>query len=248
MIDVLLGSWDAGETKTFHVNGSYFEILECAYPIDVKLLDRNGAVRSDMRQAEASFYSEGLEFATIQITSALEQNIRSFYGDGTAGTRRTAGIVEVVDGARKKTDAGMAFLACPYQSQVAGQFARCQIFNPASSGKKIIVNQLVMTSNVQVGIALFSYDTLLANDVTATRMGSKKLGGALGVAKVRTESSAVAYSGIILANFGANPNVNTPFSLEGAPIVLDEGRGMAIEAQFANTNLVMNVEFVEEDI
>ena len=85
----------AGESRIFMVSGEYFEILEAPDPIDVLLSDINGAQRARLYQASASYFSKGVDFAVIQITSATAQTVRVVYGTGESGTRRTTGSMTI---------------------------------------------------------------------------------------------------------------------------------------------------------
>lgn len=244
MIDVLNGSWAAGETKTFHVNGSYFEILECAYPIDVKLLDRNGAVRSDMRQAEASFYSEGLEFATIQITSVLAQNIRSFYGDGTAGTRRTSGVVSIVDGGKSRTMAGSAFMGYAGSAGVTGvSYGANQLWNPAGSNVNLIVEQIIQFTDTACSVLSVQENAPLSN--FRLKGISKKSNGLDGIGELRFEAKAVRPTNGYFSN--AYQALMVQSSKLTEPIIVMPGYGLScyITAQLT-AGITSSFEWFEE--
>lgn len=94
-LEIITAGFDAGETKQFALSGSYFEIIDATDPVDVFLLDRYGAQRGVMRQAEGSFHLRQSDFEQIQIVSATAQQIRFAYGSAEAGTRRTSGVVDV---------------------------------------------------------------------------------------------------------------------------------------------------------
>jgi hypothetical protein len=92
LISVVLG---AGESRIFALSGEYFEVIDAPNPIDVVLSDFNGSQRARMNQASAAFYSKGVEYGVIQITSATAQTIRFAYGSGETGTRRATGSVTI---------------------------------------------------------------------------------------------------------------------------------------------------------
>lgn len=87
----------AGETKLFFVSGSYFELIDCASPVDVLLTDRSGGQRARMIGAAQTHHVKNTPYEAIQITSASNQAIRFAYGSGEAGTRNTAGSVNVLN-------------------------------------------------------------------------------------------------------------------------------------------------------
>lgn len=94
-IEIVSVTFGAGDSRLFALTGEYFEIIEAPTPVDVVLSDFNGSQRARMSQASASFYSKGVKFGVIQITSAGAQTIRFAYGTGETGTRRSSGSVTV---------------------------------------------------------------------------------------------------------------------------------------------------------
>jgi hypothetical protein len=96
-IEIVTADFDAGDDRLWHLSGSYFELIEATGPVDVILTDRNGAQRGRMLDAEASFHLKNTEFETIQLRSASAQQVRFAYGSGEAGTRRTAGSVNIAN-------------------------------------------------------------------------------------------------------------------------------------------------------
>lgn len=94
-IEIVSVTFGAGDSRLFALTGEYFEIIEAPTPVDVVLSDFNGSQRARMSQASASFYSKGVKFGVIQITSAGAQTIRFAYGSGETGTRRSSGSVTI---------------------------------------------------------------------------------------------------------------------------------------------------------
>lgn len=94
-LDLVPVIFAAGESKMFNMSGNYFELIDCPDPVDVVLSDAVGGQRVRMKQGEASFYSKGVSFSVVQITSATAQTVRFIYGTGEAGTRRSTGSVTV---------------------------------------------------------------------------------------------------------------------------------------------------------
>lgn len=246
MIDVILGSWAAGETKTFHVNGSYFEILECAYAIDVKLLDRNGAVRSDMRKAEASFYSQGLEFATIQITSDTAQVIRSFYGDGTAGTRRMSGVVQVVDGGKSRSLAAKAFIGNVSGGiPAAGKYAQAALWNPPGSNVNLILKAVTISANVAVGCNNKKITAELVSNnggVFSKNLGLTDLSNGQMLYDIVTLVAPVP-TAIFQVSVQANGMGQYPLQ---EPIIITPGVGFCLIANSPATQVVTTFEWFED--
>lgn len=96
-IEIVSVTFAAGESRLFHLVGSYFELIDAPSAVNVILTDRAGAQRGRMMAAEASFNLKNTEFETVQLTSATAQTIRFAYGTGEAGTRRAAGSVSIAN-------------------------------------------------------------------------------------------------------------------------------------------------------
>jgi len=131
MIESLSMDFAEGEVKTFQMQGEYFELLECLYPVDVLLMQRDGAQLSSLKRAEASYFARPGRFETYTIYSPQAQTVRWLIGSGDAGTRKTAGDVSVIDtvttaGAHYYANSGVALgtavsLLCDAASVPSGQ-------------------------------------------------------------------------------------------------------------------------------
>ncbi len=104
-IEIVSVTFAAGESRLFHLSGSYFELIDASSTVDVILTDVNGAQRGRMLAAEASFNLKNTDFDTIQLTSATAQTVRFAFGSGEAGTRRAAGSVNIANTAGAFTQA-----------------------------------------------------------------------------------------------------------------------------------------------
>lgn len=252
MIEIISGVWAAGETKTFHINGEYLEILEAQYPCDVMLMDRQGAQLSIMRSSEASFFSRPKEgFNSVQITSAQAQTIRIFVGSGDAGTRRISSTVSVIDGGRARSNAGTAFGGCASISGVAAKYTAVQLWNPAGSGKNVIVNQLSSAANAAGNIYLVpSFAALSIN--SSTRVANKKLvaGGGAGSAQLYLDNlAALPVSGAtpVLIDLAVAAN-QLAYWKPTEPVLVPPGAGLTAVHDIVATQLFGNFEWFEEAI
>lgn len=230
MIEIIGGVWAAGETKTFHINGGYLEILEAQYPVDVMLMDKAGAQLSIMRGSEASFFSRPQEgFNTIQIMSPQAQTVRVFVGSGDAGTRRTAGVVSVVDGGKARTLAGVAFMGNVSFAGVASQYSHVQLWNPAVSGRNLVVGQIQCNGVVAQGVSLRAHNAALAALFSVPP--SKRIGAAASVAEFRTASaSGYIPAGADVVAFSIQASATVQYK-PTEPIVIPPGQGLVL---FAN--------------
>lgn len=246
MIEIIKAAFFAGEVKTFLIAGEYLEILEAAYPLDVAMLDRNGVQLSNMRNAEASYFSRPGKYDTIQVTSSSAQTVRLFVGSGDAGTRKTSGDVSVIDGAKNRTVAGRAYIGANYQSAVPGQYSKSQLWNPAGSGKNLILGSFSMQSSIggQLNVRSTSGALALAGPTLA---GSKLVGDAVPFVGMLRVEAAVGVVDAVLASFLFQANVNIQYSPK-EPFVLRPGYGVMVNHQTGNADLNVVFEWFEETI
>jgi hypothetical protein len=246
MIEIIGGVWAAGETKTFTINGERLEILEAQYPVDVMLMDKSGAQLSIMKGSEASFFSAPKEgFQTVQISSAQAQVIRVFIGSGDAGTRRISSSVSVIDGGRARVDAGIAFAATAGLNPGAGNYAFLQLWNPAGSGKRLVVDQMAVSLSVAGSAVIFPGAGPLTTLVST--LSNKKAGAANGVGEVRTQSSAISsvFPQGTWQGIGSQVGSYTTWK-PTHPIVVLPGWGVLVQASATNVGAQANFEWFEE--
>lgn len=246
MIEILTENLGAGELKTFMYQGEYVEVLDAAYPFDVFMMDRAGGQISVMRNAEASFFSRPGRFEVIQIQSAKAQTVRLFVGSGDAGTRRAAGVVQVVDGGKARTLANAALSCWGTAPASAGNFSYAQLWNPAGSGKNLIVEQLAIASTVATGFVHCARNAAAAF-FTAQAARSKLMNAAPGtLTESRQEAVAAQLGGIFALSNGA---INTQIMYRPtAPIVVPPGQGYCVQAQTVNADVSVSWEWHEQSL
>lgn len=247
MIEILTENLAAGELKTFVMQGEYLEILDAQYPLDVYLMDRSGGQISTMRKAEASFFSRPGRFECIQLQSTTAQTVRFFVGSGDAGTRRSAGVVQVVDGGLARTRGGSAFSSgASLNPATVTNNAGLQLWNSASAGgRSLVVEQVSAFCNVAgVGLNL-RLDTVQLGAVSGFA-ASKLAGGADStIAQLRTQEGT-AWSGKTIGTLAVPTSLSLQTFVPKEPIVLPPGYGLAvIDTGTANHTTWVNFEHYE---
>lgn len=247
MIEIISGTWAAGELKTFHINGEYLEVLDAQYPLDIMLMDKTGAQLSIMNNSEASFFSRPKEgFNTVQIKSTQAQFIRIFVGSGDAGTRRISSTVQVIDGERQRTNAGVMFTASCTASGGAATFPLCQLWNPVGSGKRLVLGAVGVGSPVSMSVNIWSAVAAATTDISANFILNKLLGSAVGAAQVRVMPAAALPTtsgfGVTIPAYGY-----VPWKPTGV-IVVSPGVGVNFAGGVVNQALTVNLEWFEEAI
>ncbi|MES2249213.1 MAG: hypothetical protein V4645_18175 [Pseudomonadota bacterium] len=249
MIEIISGTWAAGELKTFHINGEYIEVLDAQYPLDIMLMDKAGAQMSIMNNSEASFFSRPKEgFNTVQIKSSQAQFIRVFVGSGDAGTRRISSTVSVIDGGRARVNAGVAFAAGIDVTAVAAKQSCVQLWNPVGSGKRLVLAQMAVISSSDSSVACYPSNSALAF-VAVPPVVNKLLGGAVGVAQARIDQLAAAptYTYGVAQTLGSQLSASAFWRLT-EPLVIPPGLGLNVVLIAANVNLSAGFEWFEEAI
>ncbi len=236
MIEILKETFVAGETKTFMVQGEYLEILDAMYAVDVFMMDRSGAQLSTMRNAEASFFSRPGNYEVVQVYSANAQTIRLFIGSGDAGTRRISSTVQVVDGGKARTVSGAAFQGSVTCVGVAASYSHTQLWNPAGSGKNLIVSQFQLNSFSAQSVSVRAHNVALG--ALYGNCPAKKLGGAASLAELRSQTSGgYLPTTADMAAFYCAANSSLPFKYT-EPVVIPPGQGLTM---FVNNNVFTNL-------
>jgi hypothetical protein len=249
-LELITAPIEAGGQVRFELSGDYFEIIESDYPLTVLLEDRNGAQIGRMSNAETSYFLRDTEYKAITLSSTQAQTVRIAFGSGEAGTRRTAGVVQVIDGTKNLVMNGQTLAACPAVTAVAGQYPVVQLWNPSGSGRRIVVRAMDVSSIEAATIAAYPATVALTNNTTALRSGNLLLGGAVGVAQARTDASGPTYSFaagcLMFATVAAGGMYRMPTD---AKFVINPGSGLNVTKMFVTDGTIFaNFIYNEEKI
>lgn len=229
----------------FELSGDYFEIIESAYPVTVLLEDRNGAQIGRMKGAEASYFLRNTEYAAITIASEKAQTLQIAFGSGEAGTRRTAGIVQVVDGGKGRTLADMAYWGYGYCGAVASNLSFVQLWNPGGSGKRLVVEQVSYASiDATQQIFHLGYNVTALANLQAT-VKNKNIGSTASIAEIRTQNNPANLSVGFFADLYCPLKENATLRLS-EPIILPPGAGLVVDGNAVGVSA--NFEYYEEKI
>lgn len=242
-LEIINASFAAGEVKTFVVAGGYFEIIEAPYPVHVRLMDRYGSARGVMKNAEASFYMRQGEFHTIEMTSDQAQSIRFAYGSSEAGTRRTAGVVQVVDGGEIVTSSEQSFSAYCSVGAVAAQNQHVQLWNPENSGVNAIVKRVDISVSAATEVYLRGVNAALTTLIGAA--ANKKIGAAASICERRSQSNPALLGGTALTGCLIPPNQVVNYEFVN-PIILPPGSGVVVAPLVQNVFLYANFDFYQK--
>lgn len=157
---------------------------------------------------------------------------------------RITGTVDVVDGGRTRTFNNQAFSQGAGMNGSAGQYPYVFLFNPAGSGKNVIIESIVVSSNAVGGWGL----SWTANDpaVGSAPGRSKKAGGANSAAylKVLSDPTLIGTGYFTLDLQASQPFVHVPKE----PYLLVPGTGLAVRGSISGGNINSTFEWFEESI
>lgn len=164
-------------------------------------------------------------------------------GDGDITDNRVTGSVEVIDGAKTRTLTGSAgLMSAATATPGAGNYLQQGVWNPAASGKRIIVNKLTFSSATQQTIFLARISAAGSLSGVATLLFDGLAFG--GVAKV-TAYSGTTPTGQVIAGYGVQAQQALTLELN-EPIIIKPGYGLTCQTGSANTDLVTTIPFFEE--
>ena len=248
-LEIITAAFNTGEVKVYAMAGEYFEIIDSVYPVTVRLVDKFGAQRGIMRDAETSFHIRAGDFDTIEITSASAQTIRFAFGSSEAGTRRTAGIVQVVDGSRALVNSGSAFIGYVDAQPVPANNGQVQLWNPAGSGKNLIVKSIFVTAEAARIYQVRHGTVQLPNAGTSGNPRNKLLGSAgATVALLRYRNDNAVIEGTLLGPLIyiiANDSKGFVFN---EPLIIPPGNGLNVAVSTVNGGNYTTFDYYESTI
>ncbi|MEI7447896.1 MAG: hypothetical protein WCK28_23615, partial [Burkholderiales bacterium] len=145
-------------------------------------------------------------------------------GRGKFASTAVAGTVEVIDGGRARSLAGLAFGGYAFQAGAASNAALVQLWNPAGSGRRVVVERLSVVTDTNNGAWL---STAVAQLATVVGQGvSKLVGGAASAMQIRRANdpafpAALPLDAVVLPNSATVIKGYNPVS----PVVIPPGSG-----------------------
>lgn len=168
-------------------------------------------------------------------------------GDGDIVDAAVTGTVEVIDSSVNRTLAGQGFNLINFCASVASQYAHAQLFNPVGSGKRVRVDQVVVSVSQAGGVnaGLVSVPLSAAG---LTPNGHSKLSGAPGsIAQGWRQNSATDLTAGSSLQAFVESVANTSQMIRFAyPVILLPGYGLTVRPSVLGASINAWYEFVEE--
>lgn len=192
------------------------------------------------------FNENGFSGFRISAPAQPGKVLRVVIGTGVTikpGDPVTSGAVatQTVDAGLVRTLNNQAFLNSGGQGAVAGQLAHSQLWNPAASGKRLVIEAISYSTSTGQQIAIGRFAATFGGGAAGV---SKYMTGAAGVGlRQLTTNAASQLTGQMLSYTVAAASVQTINFKE--PIVVPEGAGFGAVCTAVNTDLSVNYEYFE---
>lgn len=238
------GQWPIG------MAGNELSITKAEYPVRVELR-RGGQVIGEASGVQPGDYIRGMDFDYFRIINgANSQEIGISVSSGSSGSNRVVGEVSVISGEVTRSKAGSSFVAGMYCAADVGKYSAVQLFNPVSTGKRLIVNQLIMSlDSGSGGGTIYLRDSVAAMGAlfaASPNALSKLLGGGVSVAENRFAAGAVQV-GTFLTHINVIAFESIIYDFR-EPIVVMPGHGVIVSSAAVTVGIVVSANFWEESI
>jgi hypothetical protein len=168
---------------------------------------------------------------------------RLVVGGGSVQDSRVSGEVSVIDGAVGRVRAGQAFGANAVADASAGLVSAVQLWNPAGSGRLLVMDQVIAGSNV-AGRIVFQTGNVAMSTLISIVSGNKLAAGASSVAERRLEVSAIPPAFATVGNFLVQAGASEVIKME-SPVVMPPGTGFGVRHFSVNADVVASFQYYE---
>jgi hypothetical protein len=169
-------------------------------------------------------------------------------GDGRIDDNTFSGVVQTVDGGKARTLNNTAFIAGAPSGSASGQFGELLLWNPAASGKRMVIEALSALGQDSIGALLFEpVNSQLIT--TLAQYGQPKLfGGSPSVAGVYKGNTGVtlpaASTIFILGGIGGGNTQGVMKLVE--PWIIPPGWGLLVQGNVVGAGISAYFEWYEE--
>jgi hypothetical protein len=234
----------AGGAQAIDVAGDRIQFLSAADPfaqIEVRPNYAQGNI--SLKPGQGFRFSEQVTRWVVFNRGQVPLTGFLMIGSGDFFDQRISGEVSIIDGERARTLANTAFICRHYQAPVAGNGVTVQMWNPAGSGRNIVLESFGASSVTSQAINCYSMTAALA---TLGAVGNSKLiGGAPSVAQGRGTNGNTPPTGNILVALNIQAGQVFEKSMR-KPIILPPGNGIGFYSGIANADLAAFFEYFEE--
>jgi hypothetical protein len=229
----------AGGSFPLLVIGDYCKILTSSGPLTLQG-DTFGSIGPIL--AGQGVQDSPFSRLVLEDESGATNNGTILIADNAFIDDRITGEVSVIDGSSIRAKNGGAFTAHAYVTANATLHSTCQIWNPAGSGKKLIIESIIPFIEQNITLNIKNTNAIIANGSIYNGIGNKKSTGPTGVAVLYTSSTG---PGPEVAN--ASYGLTLPMQLK-TPFVIEPGHGLNFASTLINKYCGFDLEFYEESL
>lgn len=227
------------------ISGDYFKIIAATGALNVRG-DSFGTIDGILPGQGLS----GTPFQRLEVvdTTGSANLVKLLVADEAFVDDRITGEVSVIDGARARTSALMAFAGTMPVLNVAAQYSQAQLWNPPGSGKRLVVNAVAAGSSAACNVYLAADSAQMAT--AGSSPANKKLGGAAGIALIRKTNLGTIQPASVLVTLNTlttGVGVTTVWK-PTEPVVVEPGFGLSVSQDQVNLILTASFEWFEESI
>lgn len=170
-------------------------------------------------------------------------------GIGRVQSARLVGTVSVVDTRKATTEQGLSFLGSITGTGGAAQFSTVQVWNPAASGKRAVIESIGV--NAPANTPFFVGFNAAQQGAQISAFGNKRSGAGLSqsVWFQKTDHGADPIALVTTLLYSTNVGANGSIQLTPQrPLILNPGAGLLIGCRVAATTITAAPDFYEEAI
>ncbi|MBY4945080.1 hypothetical protein K6V92_00380 [Cupriavidus respiraculi] len=238
----------AGGAQNIDVAGDRVQFIASGDPFaQIEIRPNYAQGNITLRPGQGFKFSEQVTRWVVFNRGAVALKGYLLIGSGDFFDQRISGTVDVIDGGKARSLSGSAYIGLALTGTAgAGNFQHVQLWNPAGSGKNLMVEQLQTVSTVSTGFYHYAKSTALAS-LLAYVPQPKMLGHpSPSVAQLRNHAGALLYpSGDARMLTNGPTNVSSLFK-PAEPIVIPPGWGWIVQGQTIAGDTSVTFEWYEE--
>lgn len=166
-------------------------------------------------------------------------------GNGKIDDDTLSGVVQVVDGGKARTLNGSAMIGYGSSGPVAAAFSRVELWNPALSGKRFIVEAVTLVGSATAEGCYFYFTQTQLATLSGNGMSKRSSIATAAQGQVRTDTTAsgIPGNGLLTALIPTNQSFQYKFN---EPVIVDPGYGLMGWSTAANDAMGIGFEWYEE--
>lgn len=222
-----------GEQVEWRRPGNMFRIISATYPVTVELIQGGSVLDEKAESVDTGFWTiPAGGFEGIRITSAQAQTVVFAISSRESGYDKVFGSVQVTNpepGADRSIASASYMCGTPLAAS-PGNYSQHELWNPAGSGKILIVRKVVAACTAAGSVQLGRANTLGA--ATATNWKNSKNGAsswsASTIYQIAQSAASIINDGLLLSAVVAANAPRVLLDGKDDPIIVPAGKGLCV--------------------